>query len=142
MRDEADFVITNPPFSLFRQFMTWVVGGGRKFSVIGHGNAITYNEVFPHIMDNELWKGATANTTDMVFGVPEGAKVSDAATSRSGRTRRCVTRTEAHCFVPQPSPAAGSTRIGSRRPRFGAAGSSEPTVMARRGRYGSPKPGR
>jgi hypothetical protein len=78
LRDEADFVITNPPFSLFRQFMTWVVGGGRKFSVIANNNAITYNEVFPHIMANELWKGATANSTDMVFGVPKGAKVSDA----------------------------------------------------------------
>ena len=76
LRDEADFVITNPPFSLFRQFMTWVVGGGRKFSVIGNNNAITYNEVFPHIMANKLWKGATANSTDMVFGVPKGAKVS------------------------------------------------------------------
>lgn len=78
LRDEADFVITNPPFSLFRQFMTWVIGGGRKFSVIGSNNAITYNEVFPHIMANELWKGATANSTDMVFGVPKGAKVTEA----------------------------------------------------------------
>ena len=78
LRDEADFVITNPPFSLFRQFMTWVVGGGRRFSVIGNNNAITYNEVFPHIMANELWKGATANSTDMVFGVPKGAKVAEA----------------------------------------------------------------
>lgn len=78
LRDEADFVMTNPPFSLFRQFMTWVVGGGRKFSVIGNNNAITYNEVFPHIMANELWKGATANSTDMVFGVPKGAKLADA----------------------------------------------------------------
>lgn len=78
LRDEADFVITNPPFSLFRQFMNWVAGGGRKFSVIGNNNAITYNEVFPHIMANELWKGATANSTDMVFGVPKGAKVSEA----------------------------------------------------------------
>lgn len=78
LRDEADFVITNPPFSLFRPFMTWVVGGGRKVSVIGSNNAITYNEVFPHIIADELWKGATANSTDMVFGVPKGAKVSEA----------------------------------------------------------------
>jgi hypothetical protein len=76
LRDEADFVITNPPFSLFRQFMTWVVGSGRRFSVIGNNNAITYNEVFPHIMADKLWKGATANSADMVFGVPKGAKVS------------------------------------------------------------------
>ena len=58
--------------------MTWVVGGGRKFSVIGTNNAITYNEVFPHIIANRLWLGATGNTTDMVFGVPKGAKVSEA----------------------------------------------------------------
>lgn len=78
LRDEADFIITNPPFSLFRPFMTWLVGGDRKFSVIGNNNAITYNEVFPHIMANRLWKGATANSTDMVFGVPKGAKVAEA----------------------------------------------------------------
>src|SRR4051794_30920182 len=78
LRDEADFVMTNPPFSLFRPFMTWVVGGGRKFSVIGTNNAITYNEVFPHIMANELWKGATANSTDMVFSVPKGTPLADA----------------------------------------------------------------
>src|SRR3972149_6040308 len=78
LRDEADFVITNPPFSLFRQFMTWLVRGGRKFSVIANNNAIAYREVFSQIMANELWKGATANSTDMVFGVPKGAKVADA----------------------------------------------------------------
>lgn len=78
LRDEADFVITNPPFSLFREFVTWVISGGKQFSVIGSNNAITYAEVFPYIRANELWKGATANSTDMVFGVPKGAKVADA----------------------------------------------------------------
>jgi Adenine-specific methyltransferase EcoRI len=85
LRDEADFVITNPPFSLFRQFMTWVIGDGRRFSVIGNNNAITYNEVFPHIMADKLWKGATANSTDMVFGVPKGAKVSVADRLKAAR---------------------------------------------------------
>ena len=75
LRDEADLVITNPPFSLFRQFMTWAIGAGRKYSIVGNTNAITYNELFPHIMTNQLWKGATANTTDMVFGVPKGTAV-------------------------------------------------------------------
>ncbi len=75
LRDEADFIITNPPFSLFRPFVTWLVSSGKKFSVIGNNNAITYNEVFPHIIANKLWKGATANSTDMVFGVPKGMDV-------------------------------------------------------------------
>ena len=78
LRDEADIVITNPPFSLFREFVTWLMNGGKQFAVIGSNNAITYAEVFPHIKANRLWKGATANSTDMVFGVPKGAKVSDA----------------------------------------------------------------
>lgn len=85
LRDEADVVVTNPPFSLFRPFMTWLVGGGRKFSVIGNNNAITYNEVFPHIMANRLWKGATANNTDMVFGVPKGAPISDADRDKAAK---------------------------------------------------------
>lgn len=78
LRDEADFVITNPPFSLFREFVSWLVAGGKRFSVIGNNNAITYNEVFPLIMANKLWKGATGNNTDMVFGVPKGTKVAEA----------------------------------------------------------------
>ncbi|MDR1441241.1 MAG: adenine-specific methyltransferase EcoRI family protein [Bifidobacteriaceae bacterium] len=76
-RDEADIVITNPPFSLFRELLAWLVDGGKLFSVIGNSNAVTYKEVFPLIKGNRLWKGATGNTTDMVFGVPDGAEVAE-----------------------------------------------------------------
>jgi hypothetical protein len=78
LRDEADLVITNPPFSLFREFVAWLIEGSVRFSVVGNQNAIPYNEVFRLIKGNRLWKGATANTTDMVFGVPKGADVSEA----------------------------------------------------------------
>lgn len=77
MRDAADIVITNPPFSLFRSFMEWTMEGNVLFSVIGNENAVTYREVFLPIKDNKLWKGATGNTSDMVFEVPEGAEVAD-----------------------------------------------------------------
>lgn len=77
LRDEADIVITNPPFSLFREFIAWLVEGDVKFSVIGSNNAATYRETFRLIKDNLLWKGATANNTDMVFGVPKGAEVKE-----------------------------------------------------------------
>lgn len=70
LRDEADVVITNPPFSLFREFVGWLVEGGVKFSIVGTENVITYKEFFPLIRDNKVWKGATANETDMVFEVP------------------------------------------------------------------------
>ena len=57
LRDEADFVITNPPFSLFRSFMTWLQDGGNQFSVVGNQNALTYREVFPLIKENKVWLG-------------------------------------------------------------------------------------
>lgn len=75
LRNEADIVITNPPFSLFREFVAWLIEGRVKFSIIGSSNAVTTKELFPLIKENRLWKGATANATDMVFGVPKGAPV-------------------------------------------------------------------
>ena len=77
LRDEADIIITNPPFSLFRGFLSWLLEGGKEFVVIGNMNAITYKEVFPLIMENKLWLGATGNGSDMVFRVPEGYEVSE-----------------------------------------------------------------
>lgn len=53
-RDSADFVITNPPFSLFRDFIEWIMESGCKFSVIGSINAVCYKEVFPHIKNNNM----------------------------------------------------------------------------------------
>ncbi len=78
LRDEADIVITNPPFSLFKEFLAWLVEGDVKFAAIGNSNAVTYNEIFPLVRGNKLWKGATGNNTDMVFRVPKGAQVSEA----------------------------------------------------------------
>ena len=75
LRDGADLIITNPPFSLFREFLAWAVEGGQRFAVIGNINAITYREVFPLIKANRLWLGAMGAGRDMVFGVPEGAEV-------------------------------------------------------------------
>lgn len=58
LRDEADFIITNPPFSLFRSFISWILEGQHKqFLILGNINAITYKEVFPHILNNTLWIG-------------------------------------------------------------------------------------
>lgn len=74
---EADMVVTNPPFSLFREFLNWVTKKGKQFSVIGNMNAITYKEVFPLIRDNSAWLGATGNGTDMVFGVPSDSEVKE-----------------------------------------------------------------
>ena len=75
LRDEADIIVTNPPFSLFREFLTWIMEAEKKFLIIGNMNAITYKEVFPRIKDNQIWLGATGFVSDMVFGVPPGTPV-------------------------------------------------------------------
>ena len=74
LRDEADMVITNPPFSLFREFMAWLVEGGVEFSVIGSMNAITYKEIFPLIKGNEMWLGASRMGAKY-FALPSNAPV-------------------------------------------------------------------
>lgn len=78
LRDEADMVITNPPFSLFREFLSWLQKGKVQFSIVGNENAIAYKNVFRLIKKNRLWKGATANSSDMVFGVPKGSDIKEA----------------------------------------------------------------
>lgn len=60
LRDEADIIITNPPFSLFREFLAWIMEAGKQFVIIGNKNAITYKEVFPLLKDNRIWVGTTA----------------------------------------------------------------------------------
>jgi hypothetical protein len=57
LRDESDVVITNPPFSLWREFIAWLTEGGKDFTIIGNQNAITYKEVFPLIRENRMWLG-------------------------------------------------------------------------------------
>ena len=63
LRDEADMIITNPPFSLFREFIKWIRGGkneDKKFLVLGNMNSITYKEIFPLIKENKIWLGVTS----------------------------------------------------------------------------------
>lgn len=76
LRDEADFVITNPPFSLFREFMGWLIAGGGRFSIIGNSNAVTYKEVYPLIQQNRVWLGVTRDGNgSMWFRIPDDAPV-------------------------------------------------------------------
>nr|WP_321261176.1 adenine-specific methyltransferase EcoRI family protein [uncultured Sphaerochaeta sp.] len=85
LRDEADIIVTNPPFSLFRSFLPWINETERKFLIIGNMNAITYKEVFRLIKENKVWLGATGNGSDMVFAVPKGAEVSEKDREKAAR---------------------------------------------------------
>lgn len=71
LRDEADIIVTNPPFSLFREFIAWLIEGNIQFSIIGDQNAITYKEVFPLIKRGKVWLGCSIHSGDREFRVPE-----------------------------------------------------------------------
>lgn len=66
---ESDIVITNPPFSLFREFVKWVMDADKKFLILGNKNAITYKEIFPYLKENKMWLGYTSPA---VFEIPDG----------------------------------------------------------------------
>lgn len=67
---EADIVVTNPPFSLFREYVSQLVDYDKKFLIMGNNNAITYKEVFPLIKEEKLWLGYHVNKT-MEFALPD-----------------------------------------------------------------------
>ncbi len=68
---EADIVLTNPPFSIYRDYVSQLVEHGKKFLIIGNTNSITYKEIFPLIKDNKLWLGCTNFNVGMFFEVPD-----------------------------------------------------------------------
>ncbi len=75
LRDEADIIVTNPPFSLYKEFLTWITEADKKFLIIANQNAITYKETFALIVKNKLWIGnrfnERINGKNMTFRVPD-----------------------------------------------------------------------
>ena len=68
---QADIVVTNPPFSLFREYVAQLVQYKKKFVIIGNVNSITYKEVFNLIKENRIWLGPSIRSGDREFGVPD-----------------------------------------------------------------------
>lgn len=75
----ADVIITNPPFSLFREYVAQLMEYGKKFLIIGNQNAITYKEIFPYIKNNELWLGLSMNGSNRWFQAPDDYEVKENA---------------------------------------------------------------
>lgn len=69
---QADIVVTNPPFSLFREYVAQLVEHGKKFLIIGSKNAVTYKEIFPLIKENKMWVGAGFANGNAYFSIPAG----------------------------------------------------------------------
>lgn len=80
LRDEADIIITNPPFSQFSTskgrmgFLQWILEANKKFVILGNMNAINDKEVFPHLERNEIWLGYKSLSQDMYFHVTDDYK--------------------------------------------------------------------
>jgi hypothetical protein len=68
---QADIVVTNPPFSLFREYVTQLIEQKKGLLIIGNQNAITYKEIFRLIKENKLWLGATIHSGDREFRIPD-----------------------------------------------------------------------
>lgn len=88
LRDEADIIVTNPPFSLFREFLPWIMEADKQFVIIGNINAISYKEVFPSLKDNKMWIGATNFNTGMYFRVPEDFEYASSYNLKERRMER------------------------------------------------------
>ena len=86
--DEADIVVTNPPFSLFREYMALLMEHGKQFLIVGNMNAVTYREIFPLIRDNKVWLGNKAG--HFWFKVPDSyeEKATDFKIDESGQKWR------------------------------------------------------
>lgn len=87
---EADIVVTNPPFSLFREYVAQLVKYGKKFLIIGNVNALTYKEIFPLIKRNEIWLGASIHSGDRKFGVPDDYPLNAAGCGIDENGRRFI----------------------------------------------------
>ncbi len=73
---EADIVVTNPPFSLYREYVAQLIEYDKKFIIIGNKNTITYKEIFPLIKNNKLWVGTTSFNKDILFIAPKHIDIS------------------------------------------------------------------
>lgn len=90
LREEADVIITNPPFSLFREFLSWIMEAGKQFVILGNMNAITYKEVFPYLKENEIWLGYKSLNQDMYFDVPDERKEWLLANKKEGSAYKII----------------------------------------------------
>ena len=87
---QADIVVTNPPFSLFREYVAQLVEHDKKFLIVGNKNAITYKEIFPLIQSDKLWLGINPNGRDMLFDVPDDYARTLLNTAKEGSAYRVV----------------------------------------------------
>lgn len=88
--NEADVLVTNPPFSLFRDYLRLATGKKKSFLIIGNVNALTYKDVFPLFRDRKLWLGSSIHSGDRAFYVPDSYPLDAAGCGIDALGRRYV----------------------------------------------------
>lgn len=88
--EEADIVVTNPPFSLFREYISLLERYEKSFIILGNMNAVTYKEVFPLFRDNKVWYGESIRSGDRKFYVPDGYPLNAASCGIDDKGRRFI----------------------------------------------------
>ena len=87
---EADIVVTNPPFSLFREYIAQLIHFGKKFLILGNKNLITKKEIFPLFQENKVWIGVTPMSRDLLFELPRELADEFVATGKAGSKYKAV----------------------------------------------------
>ena len=90
LRDEADIIVTNPPFSIFREFFAWIINSNKQFLLISNKNCITYKEVFPYIKSGQMWTGKTSMSQDILFRIPQELQQQFVADGKAGSKYKVV----------------------------------------------------
>ena len=88
--EQADIVVTNPPFSLFREYVAQLMRYDKRFLIVGSQNAITYKEIFRLIRANRIWLGVTPKGQDMLFDVPDAYARTLVANAKEGSAYKVV----------------------------------------------------
>lgn len=95
---QADVVVTNPPFSLFREYVAQLMDYKKKFIILGNMNAVIDKDIFPYIKNNELWFGASTFNSGMYFYVPEKYEYADTYKFEREKGGRKVMRVSSICW--------------------------------------------
>ena len=88
--EEADIVVTNPPFSLFREYIAQLIKYDKKFIIIGNINAVTYKEIFPLIQRDQVWLGPSIHSGDREFEIPSSYPLEAAGSRTDNEGRRYI----------------------------------------------------
>ncbi len=99
LRDRSDIIVTNPPFSLFREFLSWIFAANKDFLILGNKGNMSYKEVFKRLKENEIWYGPSITSGDREFMVPRNTVTHSSSLRIDDRGNKYVRVPGVHWFT-------------------------------------------